>query len=176
MIRRYNLNDTVRAMSNPHPPPGKEVGPTITSIIDCREQKHAIDGYVIEEGTIPRALFPIISGMMDFMPGSIKPTGLTSSDRFRRLIASINTHFRKDYYHDKGSLERTQVYLIMCHDDNQAVLTLRNNRPFIQYKGSGRAKHVRELTEKLNQATASQEGKFVNNPFAAASSQSVRST
>ena len=168
---RYNMNDTVRALGHPQPPPEQPVGPTITSIIDCRDQESALDGFVIEEGAITRPLIPLMQTMLEFTPHSIGPYGLDPGKRVRRLLASAASRWGS--YNIHGSLEKTQVYLVMCHDDNQAVLTLKNGKPYLQFRGVGRAAHVRELNEKLARATGGQEGTFVENPFSALFGQEI---
>ena len=166
------MNDTVRAMGNPRPPPDQPIGPTITSIIDCRDQQNPLDGFVIEEGAVPEPLVPWMQAMLEFTPGKVRPVRLSASDRLQRLVSRLSSAFLGDRS-PNGSLEKTQVYLIMSHDDNQATLTLQNNKPYLQFIGVGRAEHVRKLRKKLQDATTSQEGTFVDNPFSAAAGQEV---
>lgn len=153
-------------MGKPHPSPDEPVGPTITSIIDCRDQPNPLDGFVIEEGAVPGPLVPWIHTMIDLTPGKVHPKDLTFNDRFRRFWASASSRFGR-YYSPNGSIEKTQVYLIMSHDDNQAVLTLENGKPFLEFQNVGRSAHVEKLKEKLQKATESLEGDFVDNPFSA---------
>ena len=167
LLYRYNMNDTVNAMGRPHPPPEAPVGPTITGIIDCRDQQNPLDGFVIEEGAITEPLIPLIQNILELLPGRIRPEHLSRGARMNRLMASASSRLL-GYYYSKGSLEKTQVYLIMCHDDNQAILTLQNDKPRLEFKGVGRAEHVRRLNEKLKEATLAEGGTFVNNPFFAA--------
>lgn len=68
-------------------------------------------------------------------------------------------------YYKNGAVERTQVYLIMSHDSNQAVLSLENDKPKLEFMGVGRSEHVKELNKKLAQATKAVGGTLVQNPW-----------
>jgi hypothetical protein len=48
---------------------------------------------------------------------------------------------------------------------NQAVLTLEEDHPVLEFVGVGRSNHVKELHKKLEIATEAVGGTFVNNPF-----------
>lgn len=91
------------------------MGPCITGIIDNREgHANPLDGYVIEEGTVPRALAPFLQVMMDLMPGSISSEeGIMA--KAQASLARWGSRILGPYY-KKGAIERTQVYLIMSHD------------------------------------------------------------
>ena len=56
----------------------------------------------------------------------------------------------------------------MSHDDNQAVLTLKNDKPSLEFMGVGRSDHVAKLNKVLADATSEIGGTFINNPFYAA--------
>jgi hypothetical protein len=119
---------------------------------------------VIEEGAIPEALAKILQNVLELLPGRVKPENLSSLAQAQRLFSALGSRINGPYYR-KGSMERTQVYLIMSHDDNQAVLTLKNNKPHLQFIGVGRSAHVQKLNQKLKDATLAEGGTFVNNPF-----------
>lgn len=114
-FRRYNTDETVNSVGRSFPSPYNPVGPCITGVIDNREgHANPLDGYVIEEGTIPKALAPFLQVMLDIMPGSISSEeGLTA--RTQATLARWGSRLLGPYY-KKGAVERTQVYLIMSHD------------------------------------------------------------
>jgi hypothetical protein len=65
-----------------------------------------------------------------------------------------------------GSAERTQVYLIVGHDSNQANLTLDDSgRPVLEFLGVGRSDHVATFNNMMAKETRAVGGIFVNNPF-----------
>lgn len=108
------MNSIGRATPSPYRP----VGPCINGVIDNRDgHENPLDGYVIEEGTIPSALAPFFQAMLDFMPGSISSEeGLTQ--RAQAGLARWGSRLLGPYYKN-GAVERTQVYLIMSHDSEQ---------------------------------------------------------
>jgi hypothetical protein len=84
-------------------------------VIDCRDQLNPLDGFVLEEGTIPQALAPLYEAMLELMPGQIAPTGLSAFQKVQHLLARQTSKLLGPYFR-KGSTEKTQVYLIMSHD------------------------------------------------------------
>lgn len=151
-------------MGSTLPSPYNPVGPCITGIIDNR-QGHAnpLDGYVIEEGTIPQALAPFLQTMLDLMPGSLSSEE-SLMDKASAKLARWGSRILGPYY-KKGAIERTQVYLIMSHDSNQAVLTLKDDKPELEFLGVGRSDHVKKLNSILARATRAVGGTLVQNPF-----------
>lgn len=160
----------MNGLGRPDPDSDAPIGPTISGIIDCREQDNPLDGFVIEDGAIPEALAPVMQLMLEFLPGRQRPKGISTISKFSKILASIISHFEGPYA-PGGSLERTQTYLIMSHDENQGTLSLKNNRPNLQFVGVGRMKHVRKLNQKLKDATVAFNGTFVQQPFFALNSQ-----
>lgn len=189
---RYNTDETVNGVGRPFPSPYNPVGPCITGIIDNREgHDNPLDGYVIEEGTIPSALAPFMR-MLDLLPG------MTSSDepylaQAQAKLARWGSRILGPYYRN-GAIERTQVYLIMSHDStftslhclmrsgklwtrmspadeyspcvgNQAMLTLKDDKPELEFLGVGRSDHVKKLNDVLARATRAVGGTLVQSPF-----------
>ncbi|KAL2068473.1 hypothetical protein VTL71DRAFT_16571 [Oculimacula yallundae] len=164
----YNTDAEVNAIGRQYPSPYKPVGPTISGIIDCRDDHdNPLDGFVIQEGAIPKALAPLFQTMLEMMPGNQIPTGQTLLEKVKHSIAQQGSRFLGPYY-SKGSIERTQVYLVMSHDSNQAILTLKDDKPVLEFLGVGRSEHVQYLNDILRQATQAVGGTFVNSPFYAA--------
>jgi choline dehydrogenase-like flavoprotein len=163
----YNTDTEVNAIGRAYPSPYNPVGPTITGVIDRRDQENPLDGFVIQEGAVPKALAPLFQTMLEMMPGNQYPQGYTLLSKVKHVIAQQGSRFLGPYFR-KGSIERTQVYLIMSHDSNQAILTLKDDKPVLEFLGVGRSEHVQELNEILKQATEAVGGIFVNSPFYAA--------
>jgi choline dehydrogenase-like flavoprotein len=164
----YNTDTEVNAIGRQYPSPYKPIGPTIAGIIDCREgHENPLDGFVIEEGAIPKALAPLFQTMLEMMPGNQLPKGETLASRVKHALAQQGSRFLGPYF-SKGSIERTQIYLIMSHDSNQALLTLKDDKPVLEFLGVGRSEHVEYLNDVLRQATQAVGGTFVNSPFYAA--------
>lgn len=108
-------------MGHPAPLPDHPIGPCINGVIDCRDQLNPLDGFVIEEGSVPQALSPFYQAMLEHMPGSITPTGLSAYQKMQRLLARFGSMILGPYFR-KGSVEKTQVYLIMSHDSKTCLL------------------------------------------------------
>lgn len=164
----YNTDSEVNAIGRQYPSPYKPVGPTISGMIDCRDDhENPLDGFVIQEGAIPKALAPLFQTMLEIMPGNQLPTGQTLLEKVKHSIAQQGSRFLGPYY-ARGSIEKTQVYLVMSHDSNQALLTLKNDKPVLEFLGVGRSDHVEYLNDVLRQATQAVGGTYVNSPFYAA--------
>ncbi|KAK3327511.1 hypothetical protein B0T19DRAFT_357224 [Cercophora scortea] len=160
----YNTDEAVNSIGRPFPSPYNPIGPTITGVIDCRDQENPLDGFVIEEGAIPHALAHFLQAMMDIMPGSTPPKNETLVERTQAALARYGSRFLGPYF-KRGAIERTQVYLIMSHDSNQAVLSLQDDKPVLEFLGVGRSDHVKKLNHMLQRATEAVGGTLVQNPF-----------
>lgn len=168
-------------MGRAFPSPYNPVGPTVNGVIDCREQDNPLDGFVIEEGAIPEALAYLLQTMLDLMPGSQAPKNDTIVEKTQAALARYGSRFLGPYF-KKGAIEKTQVYLIMSHDSkqlpilgspvnanesigNQAVLTLKDDKPMLEFVGVGRSAHVKHLNDLLAKATEAVGGTLVHSPF-----------
>lgn len=105
--------------------------------------------------------------MLEAMPGKIYPQRDGPIEHLRHLLSRQKAKFFGPYV-PGGSLERTQIYLIMSHDSNQAILTLKDDKPILQFLGVGRSEHVTFLNQKLAEATTAVGGTYINSPFFAA--------
>ncbi|TVY85278.1 Cholesterol oxidase [Lachnellula suecica] len=161
----YNTDDEVNAIGSENQSIYNPVGPTITGIIDNREgHDNPLDGYVIQEGAIPKALAPLFQTMLELMPGNQYPKGDTLFGKVKHSLAQQGSRFLGPYF-KKGSIERTQVYLVMSHDSNQAIMTLKDDKPILEFLGVGNSAHVQELNGILREATEAVGGTFVQSPF-----------
>lgn len=164
----YNCDTEVNAIGRSFPSPYNPIGPTITGVIDCRYgHSNPLDGFVIEEGAVPKALAPLLQIMLESMPGNVAPKGLSLYEKVQHVLAQQGSRFLGPYF-KKGSIEKTQIYLIMSHDANQAILSLKDDKPVLEFMGVGRSDHVQYLNGLLKQATEAVGGTFVENPFYAA--------
>ncbi|KAL2131309.1 hypothetical protein VTI74DRAFT_5269 [Chaetomium olivicolor] len=169
----YNTDETANAIGRAVPSPYDPIGPTITSVIDCREgHDNPLDGFVIEEGAIPHALSHLFQAMLDLMPGKKEPRGETPAEKFQAALARYGSRFLGPYYKD-GAVEKTQVYLVMSHDSNQAVLTLKDDKPVLEFLGVARSHHVKKLNKLLQEATEAVGGTLVQSPFYALLGQQI---
>jgi choline dehydrogenase-like flavoprotein len=145
------------------------VGPTITGIIDMRDETVApnvLDGYVIEEGAVPSALAGALQIMFAATPGKVAACQRSLRDRLHELKDGASS-LVLGAWNQGGALNRTMVYLVMSHDGNQATLTLQNNKLSLEFIGVGRDHHVKELNRVLLKAANMIGAEFVPNPFSA---------
>ncbi|KAJ6588572.1 hypothetical protein B0H19DRAFT_923787 [Mycena capillaripes] len=163
----YNTDEIVNGIGSEHPPIETPCGPTITGVIDNRGSPNVLDGYVLEEGAIPQALAPFIQAMLAVLPGKEHPDPYPATERLRHLLSSTKSRFLGPYT-EGGSVNRMQTYLIMSHDSNEALITLKNDKPYLQFLGVGRTEHVKKLNEVLANATKAIGGTLINSPFYAA--------
>jgi hypothetical protein len=101
------------------------------------------------------------------MPGKIHPNNVGVLEQIRKKVSAVESVVTGPYTPD-GSVERTQIYLIMSHDSNQAILSLEHDRPVLKFLGVGRSDHARYLNGILAKATTAVGGTYINSPFFAA--------
>ncbi|KAF2477526.1 FAD/NAD(P)-binding domain-containing protein [Lindgomyces ingoldianus] len=159
----YNTNEIINGIGSEKPSTPNPCGPTITGIIDNRGSEAAPnveDGYVIEEGAIPEALAPIIQAMLETQTSQVYPKHYA---RLRCFLSRLKSIIMGPYA-DGCSVNRTQSFLVMCHGDNEGILTLENDKPRLQFLGAGRRKHMQYLHGILQKATEAVGGVLINSP------------
>jgi len=163
----YNTDEIANAIGRENPPKDdllRPVGPTITGVIDMRDEDEVLNGFVLEEGAVPQALAVGLQGLMDLTPGKEFPAKRSSRDRVRKVLARA-LNLACGAWHPGSSLNRTQIYLIMSHDSNSANLTLEKDKTYLRFEGVGRSKHVQQLNAFMAKATHAIGGAYVNSPF-----------
>jgi hypothetical protein len=95
---------------------------------------------------LPRALVDALQTLLEAMPHKIFPSDNgASAQRLRHFTSGLRSKVLGPYSR-MGSVQRTQIYLIMSHDSNQANLTLNERgKPVIEFLGVGRTEHVAHL-------------------------------
>ncbi|KAL4963269.1 uncharacterized protein BDV14DRAFT_202097 [Aspergillus stella-maris] len=126
-------------------------GPTITSMIDLRQEKgsesdpNPLAGYVIEDGAIPSPFAPIIQALLIWQTLSFWNLILAF---LRSPITQINCAIAAlkslilGPYTAGGAVQRTATYLIMSHDSSEVRLTLESDKPRLRGVGEGRAYNI----------------------------------
>jgi hypothetical protein len=161
----YNTDNIVNGVGRENPDPAHPPGPTITGIIDNRNTKNVLDGYVIEEGVIPGALAPLVQTILAATPCKVYP--VIEPHRLVRSIWSMMLSRMFGPYVKGGSVDRTMTYLLMSHDSNEGILSLQGNRPLLQFIGVGRTARVTRLRETMKTIAGAIGGTLVDGPFAA---------
>jgi hypothetical protein len=151
-------------------------------VIDCRDQLNPLDGFIIEEGSIPEALSRAYQTVLETMPTSIPHIGLPLHQKVEKFLASLGSKVFGPYFRH-GSIQKTQVYLVMSHDSrclgvinissanenlgNQACLTLKNDKPALKILKEGPSENAKQINELLAKVTEAVGGTFLPGPFLA---------
>jgi hypothetical protein len=83
-------------------------------VLDLRDQKNPLEGFVIEDCAIPQALSPLMIPILEYLPDQIKPS-YNLAQAWVKAAARLGSKVLGPYA-PKGSVSRTGVYLIMSHD------------------------------------------------------------
>ncbi|KAL7948027.1 hypothetical protein V8C42DRAFT_272577 [Trichoderma barbatum] len=160
----HNCEQEVNALGKVSPDPANPVGPTITSAIDNRKgHENPLNGFVIQEGAMPQAFCQLLQCVLDLTPGSHapeKPLLERAQEAMGLWKSRLLGPFSKT-----GTLENTQVFLIMSHDGSQATLSLKNDKPVLEFQGVGKSDRVKRFNAMLEKATDAVGGTLVYTPF-----------
>ncbi|KAL1612873.1 hypothetical protein SLS60_001103 [Paraconiothyrium brasiliense] len=170
----YNTNEIINGIGTETPDPSNPPGPTITGVIDARDSRtspNVLDGYVIEEGAIPSALAPVIQNLLETIPGKGIPK-LGWYEVLRHVFARLKSRAFGPYAVG-GSVDRTQTYLVMSHDSNEAILTMTGDKPYLQFTGVGRTQRVEHMREVLKTASNAIGGALIDAPFYASNKEQI---
>ncbi|KAL7816738.1 FAD/NAD(P)-binding domain-containing protein [Trichoderma gracile] len=160
----HNCGQEVNALGTPSPDPTNPVGPTITSAIDNRKgHENPLNGFIIQEGAMPQAFSQLLQCMLDLMPGSHAPD-MPLLQRAQQAMGVWKSRLLGPFS-KSGTLGNTQVFLIMSHDGSQATLSLKNDKPVLEFIGVGKSDRVKRFNAILEQATDAVGGTLVYTPF-----------
>jgi cholesterol oxidase len=158
----YNTDQAICSVGFGANPKGRfpDVGPCITGIIDHRRTQRLRDGFVIEEGAFPGAIdwfLPLLMWWFDVWVGKtvLMRDRLKAFARIARSILGLR----------RGALQRTQIYLVMAHDDAEGKLELEDDRPRISWPKAGSQPIFEKIKMTLRRATKALGGDFVENPL-----------
>jgi cholesterol oxidase len=138
------------------------VGPCITSVIDARATPKLDDGSVIEEGSLPGALAPLLPAAF---AAAATLTGKDSDegfvDRLRETAREMECRVRGAW---SGAMRNTQTFLVMAHDGAAGKLALQEDRIRIEWPGVGSLPRFKQIAGELMTATTALGGTAVPNP------------
>ncbi|KAK2794237.1 hypothetical protein FQN50_009931 [Emmonsiellopsis sp. PD_5] len=163
----YNTDFEANAMGREKGNPKNPIGPTVAGAIDCRDQPNPLEGFIIEDGTVPEALVRGLHWQLMMTPGKIHPGNRSVLNTIHKVLAAGKSAILGPYTQG-GSMQNTQVYLVMSHDSSQAILSLADDKPVLQFRGVGQSERVKSLNDMLAKITNDVGGTFINNPFFAA--------
>jgi cholesterol oxidase len=144
--------------------PRDPVGPCITSVIDIRGTGGLDEGLVIEEGTIPGAVAPLLALPMAMNAQISACDGLPLAVRAQRALAEI---VRSADVTDAGALAYMQTFLVMGHDGGNGRLRLEDDRLRIEWPDLAREPAFARAQARLADAARTLGAVSVGNPFEA---------
>jgi cholesterol oxidase len=164
----YNADREVRAVGfgKDDPASAKPVGPCITAAIDARDAGRPLEeGMIIEEGSIPGALGPLLPAL--FSAGA-RAFGQDADMRFPnetkeayREIESLTQGAKK------GATLNTQVCLVMSHDGQAGKIALENDKARVEWDGYAGLPGFRRVAQAMKTAAEALHGTYLENPLSA---------
>ncbi len=165
----FNNDIPVNGIGFGHPPqadPGP-VGPCISGIIDLRGTGDAAgkldEGMVIEEGSIPAGLAPILPALMS--AGALA-FGDDTDGGFADEVseaARVQQSLVFGAYH--GAVHHTQTFLVMSHDDAKGRMSLDDGHLAVSWPGVANQPVFDKVGRMLRAATAATGGTYTRNPL-----------
>ncbi|HEU5182175.1 MAG TPA: GMC family oxidoreductase [Candidatus Polarisedimenticolia bacterium] len=157
----YNGNEPVDGIGFGKTPPqeGAAVGPFNTTVIDLRDPGQRT-GLIVEEGAIPGAIARASAAML-MLNAALAGKDTDGDDRAREKRQELETITSGPY---KGAMRNTQTFLVMTFDDANGRITLKEDRPRIDYPGLGRQENVLNANRRMLEVTKALGGTYVANP------------
>jgi len=137
------------------------VGPCITSIIDMREQPDLEDGLIIEEGSLPGAMAPLLASAFATAAAAAGGPKTSVTDFLGRELRQVESLIGGARI---GAVDRSQTFLIMSHDGSDGRMQLENDRLRISWPGVGDKAAIVHDNEQLKRASDALGGVYIKNP------------
>lgn len=142
------------------------VGPTITGVISPPPGQALPEQYIVEEGAIPGALSDALPIAFTAAAAALGVNTATSiSARIKqgeRQLDSLKAGGAGAY---TGSVNNTQTFLTIGHDDADGMLALVEDRLRILWAGAGQQPIYQAMQQTTTQATAVGQGISVKEPI-----------
>lgn len=161
----YNMEQEINGIGSGEKDPEKTglVGPCITSVIDCRKADDVDEGFVLEEGSIPGGLAPILPGAYASAAGLLgRDTDFGIRDKLKEQYQKTLSFLNGPY---KGAVDRTQTYLVMTHDNAAGKLKLKDDRVELSWPDVAEHPNLKRVARAMTEATEALGGTFVKNPI-----------
>lgn len=161
----FDCNRPIHGIGFGNHKPGElpPVGPCITGIIDLRHTQDVRQGFVIEEGSIPGALAPLLPASFAAL-GRLEGVQMADS-RTARLVERLKAVESLVLGSYRGAIDNTQTYLVMAHDGSEGQLMLVDDRLRIDWPEVGREQIFQTVNDKLEQISQCLGGIFVKDPI-----------
>ena len=159
----YNTDEPIRGVGIGSAP-GEAPGPCITAVIDLRTGERELDaGMIIEEGTIPSPLAPLLAASFGM---ASRLVGADTDREFSEFAAEVAREVHALVPGGAtGSVGHTQTFLVMAHDDAAGRIHLEDDRVRISWPGVGSQPIFERINRELHRATEGLGGTYVKNPL-----------
>lgn len=162
----FNQKDHVDAIGWGDRPytPDMPVGPTLTGMIDGREQERLEDGFIVQDGAIPGAIGRLCVGGLTASAALFGVGGPEDeASRLRALGRGLASLVTEDAY--VGALRNTAAFIVTGHDDSGGSLYLDDGHLRVSWPDVGGSRGVGRVNETLAKVVASEGGTYVPNPL-----------
>lgn len=161
----YNAKPSIHGIGFGDRPRGEvpDVGPCITGIIDKRDTPNPIDGFVVEEGSIPGAIGPLMSAAFALAADTVGTEDNHGIFHALKDEAKKLTSWVRGPYH--GAVDHTQTYLVMSHDGDTGKLYLKDDRIRTDWKDVGREEVFTRVNDYLASTCSSLDAEFIKDPI-----------
>lgn len=161
----YNNDKPIDGVGVGYPPRAQTppVGPCITGVIDMRDTEDVEDGMVIEEGSLPSALAPMLPSLM-MAGGAVfgRDTDEGLGDYLRERGRELEGLASNAY---KGAVNSTQTFLVMAHDDGAGEMRLEDDRLRVHWPDVAEQAVFERIDQRLEKVTAVTGGTHIKNPI-----------
>jgi len=157
----YDTTEPINGMGQgPRVDPDRPVGPCITGAIDLRHERTVADALLIEEGSIPSPLVPLMP--IGLLVSSLRGSHRTEGGSRRNDIWTVATGLIRR--RPKQAAAHTQTFLAMGTDDDRGELTLQEDRPVIVWPRAAEQRALRDDDATLTQVAEAMGGSYLRSP------------
>ncbi|HYZ93562.1 MAG TPA: alpha/beta fold hydrolase [Actinomycetota bacterium] len=159
----FDTDSSVRAVGlGPHPvPANRDVGPCISGVIDLMNEEHPSFGMIIQEGSVPGALAPIVGAAWAASAAAFGIDDTRGAERFAKRAKQLAGAMLGPR---RGPADRTLTYLVMSIDDDNGRLVLDDDRLNIQWPDVAKRPVIERDNNAASIAARAIGGTFVPNP------------
>jgi len=161
----YNNDVPINGIGVGHPPAETvgPVGPCISGLIDLRKTDRLEDGMVVEEGSIPSGIAPVLPALM---AAGATAFGVDTDFGFADEVSeAARTQQSLVFGAYKGAVHHTQTFLVMAHDGSDGRMVLDDDRLKVVWPGIADRPVYQAISKTLKEATAATGGTYVRNPL-----------
>ncbi len=151
----YNCTPRLDGLGFGHRPVASmpPTGPCITGVIDMRDPNLGVrDGIIIEEGSIPGAIVPLMPLMFKTAPGK---TNTAPQHAVAQDLREADMFLAGPFH---GATVHTQTYLVMGHEANSGTMRLDGDELRIDWPDVGTEPIFQKMNQRLVEATSALEG------------------